>query len=140
LEIGFKNQNFNVSGVGLGIHAMIPTLIALLRSPIKTILLQQPEAHLHPVAQASLAEIMANSRHQFIVESHSDFIINRLSICVRKQLIDVNDIVLLWLEKIESSVLIHELRFDEDGNVLDAPVHYREFFNKETDNFLGITE
>lgn len=140
LEVGFNNQFFNVSDVGLGIHAILPTLRAMRKGPDKTILLQQPEAHLHPMAQAQLAGLMANSQHQFIVESHSDFIINRLSICVRKKILDCEDVRILWLEKIDTAATIHELGFDEDGNLLGAPVKYREFFNKETDDFLGIEQ
>ena len=138
LEIGYGNQFFNISDVGLGVHAILSTLRAMRKGAEKTILLQQPEAHLHPVAQAQLAELMANSKHQFIVESHSDFIINRLSICVRKRILNPGDVGILWLEKIGTAVEIHELRFDEEGNLLDAPAKYREFFNKETDDFLGI--
>lgn len=92
------------------------------------------------MAQAQLAGLMANSQHQFIVESHSDFIINRLSICVRKKILDCEDVRILWLEKIDTAATIHELGFDEDGNLLGAPVKYREFFNKETDDFLGIEQ
>jgi len=140
LEVQFKDHFFNISDVGLGISAILPTLRALCASPIKTILLQQPEAHLHPVAQAQLAELMAKSRHQFIVESHSDFMINRLSICVRKKALDCGDVGILWLEKVGEAVMIHELKFDEEGNLLGAPAKYREFFNKETDDFLGIEQ
>ncbi len=114
---------------------MILTLRTLLKSPPQSVLLQQPEAHLHPLTQANLAQLMANSAHQFIVESHSDFIINRLSICIRKQWVDARDIGLLWREKTGVSVSIHEFRFDEDGNMLDE---YRELFNQETDDFLGV--
>lgn len=138
LEVGFADQFFNVSDVGLGVHAILPALRAMQKGPDKTILLQQPEAHLHPMAQAQLAELIAHSPHQFIVESHSDFIINRLSICIRKEILDCDDVGILWLEKIGTATTIHELGFDKDGNLLGAPAKYREFFNKETDDFLGI--
>ncbi|MXZ18127.1 MAG: AAA family ATPase [Rhodothermaceae bacterium] len=139
LEVGFNNHFFNVSDVGLGIHAILPALRAMRKEgPNKTILLQQPEAHLHPMAQAQLAELIAHSPHQFIVESHSDFIINRLSICVRKEILDFEDVGILWLEKTGTAATIHELGFDENGNLLGAPAKYREFFNKETDDYLGI--
>ena len=138
LEVAIDNQFFNISDVGLGVHAALPILGAMRGGAEKILLLQQPEAHLHPVAQARLAELMANSNHQFVIESYSDFIINRLSICVRKEILDSADIGILWLERIGSAVTIHSLSFDRDGNLLNAPPRYREFFNKETDDFLGI--
>ncbi len=140
LEVGFNNQFFNISDVGLGIHAILPVLRAMRNGPQKTLLLQQPEAHLHPKAQAHLAELIAGSPHQFLIETHSEFIINRLSICVRKEILNCKDIGILWVEKIEHASKIHCLGFDEDGNLLDAPTKYRKFFNKETNDFLGIEQ
>ena len=65
----------NLNDVGYGIASLLPFLKALGDAPTGTLfLLQQPEVHVHPSAQAKLIEMMAKSDHAFIVETHSDHI------------------------------------------------------------------
>ena len=69
--------------VGFGVSQVFPVLTMLLSAPMGSIiLLEQPELHLHPNAQAALADLMlyvAETRNlQLIVESHSEHIVRRL--------------------------------------------------------------
>lgn len=69
--------------VGFGISQVLPVITLLLNAPQGAIvLLEQPELHLHPVAQAGLADLfleVAEKRNlQLIVESHSEYLLTRL--------------------------------------------------------------
>jgi len=106
-------------------------------------LFQQPEVHLHPKAQAALgsifSEYISNNHNNFIVsETHSDYLIDRIRIEVRNKLIPPELINILYFESVESSVKIHEMHLDKQGNVLDAPSGYRDFFIREQEKVLGL--
>ena len=69
--------------VGFGVSQVLPVITLLYIAPIgSTVLLEQPELHLHPKAQSALADLLlyvAETRKlQLIVESHSEHIVRRL--------------------------------------------------------------
>ena len=129
----------NLIDVGYGVSQILPLLTELVRDSTSSVcLLQQPEIHLHPSAQAALgtvfAEICSRGR-QFVVETHSDYLINRVRMDIRdrKCNINENDVSILYFESIGDDVRIHSIRLDEMGNILDAPPSYRSFFLEEID-------
>ena len=48
------------------------------------------------------------------------------------------DVLVLYFERNELDVCIHEISFDEQGNVCNAPDSYREFFRLESRRSLGL--
>jgi predicted ATPase len=72
----------NIADVGFGVSQIFPIILEGLRMPPRdTLLLEQPEIHLHPNLQMQLADYfvaLAMSNKRVIVETHSDHIINRL--------------------------------------------------------------
>ena len=135
----------NLIDVGYGVSQALPVITELLRrdSP-QMFLLQQPEVHLHPSAQAALGslfcDISAEGRKQIIVETHSDHILDRVRVDVRdgKTGLKPEDVSILFFEEGELDVNIHSIRLDENGNVLDAPPSYRQFFMEETRRSIGL--
>ena len=139
-----KGPKRNLIDVGYGVSQALPILTELLRedSP-KMFLLQQPEVHLHPKAQAALGSLFCNlaaSGKQIIVETHSDYILDRARMDIRdgKTGLKPDDISILYFERDELDVNIHSLRTDEDGNVLDAPPGYGQFFMDEMRRSVGL--
>ena len=67
-----------------------------------TLLIQQPEVHLHPRAQAELASLfidsIADRKQKFIIETHSDYMIKRARIEIRKGKISKDDVSLIYME------------------------------------------
>ena len=110
----------------------------------RTFLLQQPEVHLHPRGQAALANVFIDSaknhHDQFLIETHSDYIVDRVRIAVRKQQIAPEDVSVLYFEPRGNAVTIHNLTLDADGNLEGAPPSYRAFFARETDALLGFAD
>ncbi len=77
-----KGPKQNLIDVGYGVSQILPILTELLLPGISRIaLLQQPEVHLHPSAQAALGSLfceIAGQGRQLVVETHSDHLINRI--------------------------------------------------------------
>jgi predicted ATPase len=68
--------------VGFGVSQILPVLVECLRTKSgETIILEQPEIHLHPSLQSKLADFlicMAKAGKKIIVETHSEHLIKRL--------------------------------------------------------------
>ena len=145
-----SGSHANIMDVGYGVSQSLPILVDVLersdhrRRHKGTFLLQQPEVHLHPRGQAELASLFVQafrqSGNRFLVETHSDYIIDRVRISVRKGLLKPDDVSVLYFEPRGSAVAIHNMTLDEHGNLLDAPRGYRDFFIKETDELLGFAD
>ena len=132
----------NIMDVGYGISQSLPILVDLMHEEQSVFLLQQPEVHLHPRGQAELASLFIESckkrGNRFLVETHSDYIVDRVRILVRKGELEASDVSVLYFEPNGNAVTIHNMTLDRDGNLVDAPEGYRDFFLKETDRLLGF--
>ncbi len=137
----------NLLDVGYGVSQVLPPITEMLSriwSPTAiTFLLQQPEIHLHPKAQAALGSLfceVASSGHRLVIETHSDYILDRIRMEVRDKLTGLKpeEVSMLYFESGDLDVKIHSLELDEYGDIIDAPSGYREFFKIETRKLLGI--
>ena len=139
-----KGRPRNLIDVGYGISQVLPTLTEMFRdNGPSTFLLQQPEVHLHPSAQAALGTLfcqIAAGGKQLVVETHSDYLIDRVRMDVRDGTTDLQpeDVSILYFEPGDLDVKIHSIRIDEMGNVLNAPHSYGEFFMAETRRSIGL--
>ena len=139
-----KGAMRNLADVGYGVSQVLPVVTELLRPDApEQFLLQQPEVHLHPSAQAALGTLfcqVAATRRQLVIETHSDHLIDRVRMDVRDGTTDLKpeDVSLLYFERTGLDVCIHPIRFDKLGNVLDAPPGYRQFFLREVNRSLGL--
>jgi hypothetical protein len=150
IEVGIPGQrgSRNFLDVGYGVSQVLPVLVEAALAPKGgTLLLQQPEVHLHPRAQAELGTLLstltANPRGpQCIVETHSDYIVDRVAMAVRdpKHPLEPKDVSLLYFQPSGTGVTIHPMRFDAGGNVVDAPPDYRTFFLHEHARYLGLDD
>ena len=105
LKFKVRGPNANIVDVGYGVSQILPILVHILNaktSEIACFLLQQPEVHLHPRAQAELSSLLAKlasqSNRLFIVETHSDYMIDRARIEIRRGNIRPEDVSLIYFE------------------------------------------
>ena len=77
---------------------------------------------------------------RFLVETHSDYIIDRVRMDVRdKKSIRPEDVMILFFEMHkDGGVRIHPIEVDALGNLVNAPPSYRRFFLEEERRFLGV--
>ena len=137
-----KAQAANLMDVGYGVSQILPILVRVLAMKEHTFLLQQPEVHLHPKAEAALtsllAELTKQKNHAFVIETHSDYMVDRARIEIMQGKIKPEDVSLIYLEAHGKDVEVYNLCFDEQANfVTDPPMGYRDFFLDETHKLLG---
>ena len=134
----------NIMDVGYGISQSLPILVDIYRHRDSLFLLQQPEVHLHPRAQAELATVFAESvrgnGNSFMIETHSDHIVDRMRILVRRGKIPAEDVSILYFEPVKNAVQIHNIEVNSDGNLENVPPGYRDFFLRESDRLLGFED
>jgi predicted ATPase len=94
---------FRSTNVGFGITYTLPVLVALLSaSPGGAILIENPEAHLHPRGQTKMGELIArvaSAGIQVIVETHSDHVLNGVRLSVRNNSVQSEDVAVHFFER-----------------------------------------
>lgn len=134
----------NLIDVGYGVSQALPVITELLNpEPPPLFLLQQPEVHLHPSAQAALGSLfcsIASKERQLVVETHSDFIIDRVLMDIRDKKTDLtpDDVSILYFEPSDSDVTIYSLRIDDRATIIAPPDSYRRFFMDELRRSVGL--
>lgn len=139
----------NLVDVGYGISQVLPVVTEMLKANgPNTLLLQQPEVHLHPSAQAAigtlLCDIAAGSgkrqHKQVVVETHSDFIVDRVRMAVADTAHQLRpeDVALVYFERRGLDVKLHSIAIDALGNIAGAPRYYRKFFLDELQRSIGV--
>ncbi len=144
-QIGVKSGGsvFNLVDVGYGVSQILPVLVDILQHPgaHQLFLMQQPEVHLHPRAQAELGGFFAShasKTRRFVIETHSDYLVDRVRMEVRRKNLKPQDVSLLYFERQEHGSTIHNIELEAEGNITDPPAGYRQFFLDEERSLLGI--
>lgn len=134
-----KSNSYKSINVGFGITYVLPVIVALIAAREgDTILIENPEAHLHPAGQRKLGELLAAVSAggiQLIVETHSDHILNGIRVAVKKSVIKASDANFLYFYKDSEDDFRHKIKnpiLDEQGRIDEWP---SGFFD-EWDNAL----
>lgn len=141
--IGTPSGWRNLVDVGYGVHGLLLLLHKMHRRERGAVfLLQQPEVHLHPSAQANLAQFMAESDRGFLIETHSEHFTDRFRICVMEGTLRPEELSVVYFEPSSDgrSSRIHSMEVDASANLLNVPNSYRSFFLRETERLLGFQE
>lgn len=100
-SVFIRNKNLgiynNLSEVGFGTRQLLPIIIEAINSPRQsTIIVEEPETHIHPKAQSKLADLFVSSAiegdRRFIIETHSIFLVTELQILVAEGKIKAEDV------------------------------------------------
>ncbi len=136
----------NLIDVGYGVSQVLPIIVDLLEggNESRLYLLQQPEVHLHPRAQAQLGSFLGETASRppncVVVETHSDFLVDRVRMAIgdKTSRLTSEDVSLLYFDHTGSEVQIHEIALDSFGDIVDPPASYRAFFMSELRNKFGV--
>ena len=141
---GLFTNRYRSTNVGFGITYTLPVLVALLSSRQDAlVLLENPEAHLHPKGQFQLGELMARAAScgiQIVVESHSDHVLNGIRIAVRQGILAPEQLCLYYLERnpqidqISSQVISPHV--DKNGRIDQWPDGFFDEWEKSLDRLL----
>lgn len=126
----------NLADVGYGVSQSIPIVAETLIGPSDALyLVQQPEVHLHPRAQAALGtffcESVSTSKRRFVIETHSDYLLDRVRREVANGSLAPSQVQLIYLDRPKFDSEPHHIGLDKEGNVTNPPACYRKFFLEE---------
>ncbi len=134
-----RTNAYKSVNVGFGITYVLPVVIALLSAaPGELLLLENPEAHIHPAGQRWLGELIAQACAggvQIVVETHSDHVINGIRLAVKKKKLNQHDAGIFFFYKEQDEDYRHKVitpAIDADGRIDVWP----EGFLDEWDNAL----
>lgn len=128
LKIKIKsNSNWaSLTDVGFGISQFLPIIVADLQLDNNSCLaLSQPEIHLHPKIQALFGNFLANqikrTQKQYIVETHSEYLLNRIRLLLVTGELQPKDVCVYYFENDGIKTTTHKVEFTTDGQIKNAP-------------------
>jgi len=138
------SSQFRSTNVGFGITYTLPILVAILSSSVGTlVLLENPEAHLHPRGQVLIGELMAKAANcgvQIIVETHSDHVLNGIRIAVHSEKLCPDDVSLNFFDRKESQlggrIEVISPKIDRDGRIDKWPDGFFDEWDKSLETLL----
>ena len=127
----------DLTQIGVGASQAIPILVGVLSAEEGAIVvIEQPELHLHPSAQAKLADFLLFARPDVsvIVESHSEALITRLRrrVVENERLAKRIDIQFFQKDSRDSGVVGHSLQIDEYGNLNAWPAGFMDAVQEDS--------
>jgi predicted ATPase len=132
----------DLAHVGVGVSQVLPILVmSLLAENNSTLIFEHPEIHLHPMIQTRLADFflsLALSGKQCLIETHSEFLINRIRNRVAAEEEDnrvVKNLKLYFVQKTDGASSFREVKCNEYGAIPDWP---KGFFDQTHSELASI--
>jgi predicted ATPase len=137
---GFKG--INVAAMGEGLSQIMTTMAGVLMSSSgECLLIEQPEIHLHPAAQADLGDLfietVETNKAQVIVETHSEHLLLRIRRRVAEGKIRPEQLAILYVEKVKGESRVRHLELNGRGHFDEWP---EGFFEEGYREALAIAE
>jgi predicted ATPase len=128
--------------VGFGVSQVLPVIVLCYYVPQgSTILLEQPEIHLHPMVQRGLADVfidVATRRNvQIIVESHSEHMLRRLQRRVAEEALSKEQAALYFCSANNGASEKTDLDLNLFGDIENWPP---DFFGNELEDIIAMAE
>ncbi|MBD2526029.1 DUF3696 domain-containing protein [Nostoc sp. FACHB-133] len=145
LQCGYGDSNpYRATNVGFGITYTLPIIVAILASePDTLILVENPEAHLHPRGQAKMGELLALAAScgvQVVIETHSDHVLNGIRLAVHDGKIKPEDVQLHYFQRREkqgqAQTNVVSPHIDRDGRIDRWPDGFFDEWEKSLDALL----
>lgn len=137
-----QENEINLADTGYGYSQILPIIVELWLLINKnkdvdekriTIVIEQPELHLHPAFQSKVIDLFANIISQahehnvdikIIFETHSETMINRLGYLVSKGSLDKRNVNILAFAKKDAETIISPMEFNEMGRIRNWPIGF----------------
>ena len=141
----FTNTRVNLADVGFGASQILPIIVQGFTSPPNaTLLLEQPEIHLHPKAQCIMGDLLVDiaktDNKRLIIETHSDLLIERVCkhILLRDETrISPEDIIIYYFEPSREGTIVRPITVNENAQYENFP---EGFFEERFEEALARAE
>lgn len=140
---GIRSSNrYRPTNVGFGLTYVLPVVVAFLTAePGAVLLVENPEAHLHPRGQTlmgRLASLAASRGAQVIMETHSDHVLNGVRIAVKDGSLDPTRVALHYFHRTDSGeVSVAHPTVGADGMLSDWPDGFFDEWDRSLDDLLS---
>jgi hypothetical protein len=153
--------SINLKDVGYGSSQVLPVILQSFFAPKdSTVIIEQPELHLHPAAQAELADLFVElagnamgasgmgRSPRFLIETHSEMFLlpTRVRLartsqgCEQKYLLSEGDFVCYFVHRDRRTGIskVEQITFDTKGRYVTLPVGFEEFFGQDFDELRAL--
>lgn len=129
LNVVANGSTSNLKDVGVGVSQVLPVIVAALFAKAGDIVIvEEPESHLHPMAQMQLAELFIQASRdrgvQFIIESHSEHLLLRLQRRVAERQLQADSVAMYFLKRSEGLAHIERLQLNDAGDIANWPENF----------------
>lgn len=131
-----------ITDVGFGISQILPVITLCYYVPEgSTIILEQPEIHLHPKVQSGLADVLIDAVRvrnvQILVESHSEHLLRRLQRRIADETLTNDEVALYFCDFADGESKLVPLEVDLFGNIANWP---KDFFGDDFGEMAEMTK
>ncbi|MBN1961386.1 MAG: AAA family ATPase [Deltaproteobacteria bacterium] len=135
----------SIADVGFGVSQALPVLVALLAArPGQLVYLEQPEIHLHPLAQRKLAGIFCEAVKRGVVaviETHSSILLREIQTLIAKNKLNKEDVAMHWLQRNKyGETCVQTAMVDDDGAYGDWPADFDNIELDAEQSYLDAVE
>ncbi len=129
LRIGDKSDWRRPSNIGYGLTYAFPVIVsALLARKDHILIIDSPEAHLHPLGQSKMGHFLAKMSAagvQIIIETHSDHILNGIRLAVQKAVVKPEKVAIHFfnhpMNVSKGNAQVQSPLIDSQGNLSEWP-------------------
>ena len=136
------SNRYRATNVGFGITYVLPIIVAVLSSaPGSLLLIENPEAHLHPRGQARMGELLALAAScgiQVVIETHSDHVLNGIRLSVHGGNLSPEMVQLHFFQRRQQDgqSLVTSPRIDRNGRIDQWPDGFFDEWDKSLETLL----
>lgn len=131
-----RSREFRATNVGFGLSYVLPVIVALLSCEMGgVVLLENPEAHIHPAGQTRLGELCAFAAAagvQLIVETHSDHFMDGIRIAVRNGILPAHDCAFHYFQRQGTRSDVTSPEMDRSGKLSAWPAGFFDQHRRNT--------
>lgn len=136
-----RTRRYRTTHVGFGLSYALPVIVGLLGPVGSLVLIENPEAHLHPLGQTRLAELAVKAALagvQVIAETHSDHFMDGVRIEVAKGAIAPDQTRFHYFERSGTEAVVTTPEIDSDGRLSAWPPGFFDQHERNLARLLTI--